>query len=157
MKETRPIKRTKQLAPLSREHHDALVFLLRLKQGLKNGTASSLMSDYVKWFWVNNLAHHFEQEESLLLPVLTHEDEMAVRLKNEHQTIRRLVSEKLNEAKIALFTELLNAHIRFEEREFFPYIEKKISMPQLNEIFKKLDNTLQCQTTWEHAFWTDNR
>jgi len=157
MKETRPIKRTKQLAPLSREHHDALVFLLRLKQGLKNGTASSLISDYVKWFWTNNLKHHFEQEETLLLPALNEGDEMATRLKSEHQTIRSLVSKTLNETDTALLSELLNAHIRFEERELFPYIEKKLSMAQLNEIFGELDHPVKCQTSWEHAFWTHDR
>ena len=143
------------MAPLSREHHDALVFLLRLKQGLKNGTTSSLMADYIKWFWTNNLKHHFDQEEKLLLPALNDANELATRLKNEHQTIRSLISKELNEVEIALFSESLNAHIRFEERELFPYIEKRISIDELNDIFSKLDQPLQCQTSWKQEFWTN--
>src|SRR5213079_1132254 len=127
---------------------DALVFLLRLKQGLQNGTASSLMSEYVKWFWTDDLKHHFDQEETLLLPVLNEEDEMAARLKKEHQTIRSLVSKKLNEMEIALLSELLNSHIRFEERELFPHIEQRATAEELNEIFKQLDHPTQCQTGW---------
>jgi len=156
-KQMQPIKRSKQLAPFSREHHEALIFLLRIKQGLKNGTAISVISDYIKWFWANHLKHHFEQEDMLLLPNLSAGDEMATRLKNEHETIRSIVSKELKEKDIALFSDQLNAHIRFEEREFFPYAEKKIPIGQLNDIFSKLDHDIQCQTTWEQAFWANKR
>src|SRR5215470_3358944 len=121
MKKPEPIKRTEQLAPLSREHHEALVFLLRLKHGLKNGTSTTVMSAYINWFWTNNLEKHFAQEEALLLPHLDATDEMAMRLTREHQTVRNLISNEMSQANIALFLELLTAHIRFEEREFFPY------------------------------------
>src|SRR5262245_35469465 len=109
-----PIKRSKQLAPLSREHHEALVFLLRLKQGSRNKTSTKVMSDYIKWFWTNNLKNHFDQEEALLLPRLDATDNMATQLKDEHQTIRSLLSKELSAADIHSFSDLLNTHIRFE-------------------------------------------
>ena|SRR5215471_18795397 len=147
-----PIKRSKQLAPFSREHHDALVFLLRIKQGLKNGTGTTVISEYVKWFWDNNLKKHFDEEEALLLPHLDTADKLATQLKNEHRAIRKLVAKELAVSEIALFSELLNAHIRFEERTFFPYVEKVISIDHLNDIFSKLDRPVECQP-WKHAFW----
>jgi hemerythrin-like domain-containing protein len=153
MKETKPIKRSQQLAPLSREHHDALVFLLRIKQGLKNGTDPTILCDYIHWFWNNNLKDHFDHEEELLLPQLPTDDQLAIQLKNEHQTIRSLISKDLDKDQIVPFTDLLNAHIRFEERELFPHIERKVAMQVLNEIFKKLDQPVQCQTSWKIKFW----
>lgn len=152
MKETKPIKRSQQLAPLSREHHDALVFLSRIKQGLKNDADSTIICDYIHWFWNNNLKDHFEHEEELLLPHLPADDQLAIQLKNEHQTIRSLVSKELNKDQILQFADLLNAHIRFEERELFPHVEKRVSMQVLNEIFKKLDHPVQCHN-WKVKFW----
>ena len=38
MEEIKPLKRSKELAPLSREHHDGLLFAWKIKQGLANGT-----------------------------------------------------------------------------------------------------------------------
>lgn len=157
MKEPKPIKRSQQLAPLSRDHHDALVFLLRIKQGLKNATATTAISDYINWFWTNNLKNHFEQEENLLLPYLPANDKLARQLAEEHQAIRSLISRKLSENEIVRLTELLNSHIRFEERQLFPHIEQNVSAGELNEIFKQLDHPTQCQTNWSNKFWLSRK
>ncbi|HET9824488.1 MAG TPA: hemerythrin domain-containing protein [Chitinophagaceae bacterium] len=153
MSKDQPIKRSAQLAPLSREHHEALVFLLRIKTGLKNGTHIQVISDYINWFWINNLKEHFDQEEKLLLPTLAANDELAIQLKKEHQAIRAIVSGDLDKMQIMLLSDLLNAHIRFEERLLFPHIEQRISVLKLNEIFRQLDRPVQCQTSWTNTFW----
>jgi hemerythrin-like domain-containing protein len=157
MKQPEPIKRSEQLAPLSREHHDALVFLLRIKQGSKNGTPIRIISEYINWFWANNLNNHIQQEERLLLPHLSHDDELARQLKSEHSTIRDLASRELSESEVVGFSNVLNAHIRFEERILFPHIERKISIDQLNKIFEQLDRPVQCQTGWHNNFWRNKK
>ena len=153
MKQSEPIKRSHQLAPLSREHHDALVFLLRIKQGLKNGTPIKIISEYINWFWTNNLNNHFQQEERLLLPHLSSDNELASQLKTEHKTIRDLASRELSESDIVTLSNVLNVHIRFEERILFPHIERKIAIDQLNNIFEQLDHPVQCQNSWDNKFW----
>jgi hypothetical protein len=114
-----PIKRSKQLAPLSREHHDALLFVFKIRQGLKNGASGEAIMAYVHWFWNNHLQLHFSQEEHLLLSHLSESDEIAERLKNEHQAIRELISSHNIHALDVLADKMTN-HIRFEERQLFP-------------------------------------
>jgi hemerythrin-like domain-containing protein len=153
MKETKPVKRSKQLAPLSREHHDALLFTWKIKQGLKNGTPPAEISDYIKWYWDNNLKEHFAQEEKILLPYVPGDGEMAKQLKNEHKTIRSLMLKEMNKASLVLLADILNAHIRFEERIFFPYIEQTVSAAELNNIFQELNLHPGCQSKWHNEFW----
>ena len=61
-----------------------------------------------------------------------------------------------NIADAALLEKLANAihdHIRFEERELFPYAEKVITQEKLNEIYDQLSKEpVQCGK-WERAFW----
>ena len=152
MKETKPIKRSKQLTPFSHEHHDALLFIWNIKQGLKNKTAIETISGYVRWFWKNHLKEHFDQEEKLLLPYLQG-NEMGRRLKREHAAIRNLAASARAEESFASLAEMLNAHIRFEERQLFPHIEKIASIDQLNRIFEQLQQSPQCTATWDKKFW----
>jgi hemerythrin-like domain-containing protein len=147
-----PIKRSKQLAPLSRDHHDALLFVWKIRQGLKNGTAGDAIMAYVHWFWNNHLQLHFSQEEHLLLTHLSESDEMAQRLKNEHQAIRELIASN-NVAVLAVLADKMTDHIRFEERQLFPYIEQTISADKLNSIHKQLDQSTHCLEKWENEFW----
>ena len=44
--EAKPIKRSKQLSPLSREHHDGLLFAWKIRQGFENGTPLEEMRKY---------------------------------------------------------------------------------------------------------------
>jgi hemerythrin-like domain-containing protein len=149
---TKPVKRRKQLAPLSREHHDALLFIWKVKQGLKNKTSIPIISSYVQWFWNTHLKEHFVQEEDFLLPYLAN-NEMGDQLKKEHETIQDLISREMYEPSINLLTKLLNDHIRFEERQLFPHIEKTVSVERLNEIFEQLGDHRQCKTKWSNEFW----
>jgi len=141
------------MVPLSREHHDALLFIWKIKQGLKNKTSLPIVVDYIKWFWNNNLKDHFDQEEKILLPYLPNEDEMVQRLRKEHEMIRKMVDKELNETSILILTDALNDHIRFEERQLFPHIEQTVSEAQLDEISRQLDYQPSCKTPWPNEFW----
>jgi hemerythrin-like domain-containing protein len=49
----------------------------------------------------------------------------------------------------------VEAHIRFEERELFPYIESQLSMEELDEMGKLISDLHQPYLeTYENAFWT---
>jgi len=149
----KPIKRSEQLAPLSRDHHDALLFVWKIKQGLKNGTDPEEIASYVQWFWNNHLQLHFSQEEHLLLPHLPESDEMAKQLKAEHQDIREIVAAPLHISSLASLAGKMESHIRFEERKLFPHVEKNLSSGQLNSIHKQLDHQPHCLEKWENEFW----
>lgn len=131
--------RHSSLIPLSHDHHHGLVVALRLKKG---GPAS--LNDpwlageenqvtQLLHFADSELLNHFLLEEEELFPVLTLEHGLAPLLDQliaEHNMMRGLLgSIRDSPAKHLLkeFGELLEQHIRKEERVLFPLIEQAIS------------------------------
>lgn len=152
-----PIKRSTQLAPLSREHHEGLLFAWKIKQGLENKTAPEKLRAYALWYWRHHIKPHFFQEEKILLPYLPAENPMAKRLKEEHDHIRELIlglDEQADRRSLLLLCDLINHHIRFEERELFVFLENRLSPQKLDEIFLQLEkHPLSCEE-WKEEFWT---
>ena len=64
----KPLKRHKSLQNLSREHHDGLVFALRLQKGVAKKADLKSMEAYAVWFWNTHLKPHFKMEEEHLFP-----------------------------------------------------------------------------------------
>ena len=155
-KATKPIKRSIELAPLSREHHDGLLFVWKIREGLKNGTSVGKLKQYSIWFWQQHIKPHFYQEENILLPYLSPDHELAVRMKKEHEQIRELVLQLDRDADHSTFTHLanlINDHIRFEERKLFSFLEKSLSPEQLNKIYRQLEELPVCPGIWTDVFW----
>lgn len=151
----KPIKRSIELAPLSREHHDGLLFVWKIREGLKNETPVSLVSAYVHWYWQHHLAPHFMQEESLLLPLFPQEP-LLLQMAEEHQQIEALLHLNESIGDKVLLEELAAAlydHIRFEERVLFPFVEKKLSPEKLSETGAQLHLPKEKRTQWEAEFW----
>ena len=156
MEEVKPIKRSKELAPLSREHHEGLLFGWKIKQGLANHTGIELMAEYTLWFWKNHLMQHFRSEEEILIKHLPADNPLVLQMKTEHEQIKELVKNLGNNPGaevLKLLAETIHNHIRFEERQLFPYAEKKLTREQLNEIFDHLPQVVQCDTEWKNEFW----
>ena len=155
-KELKPIKRSKQLTPLSKDHHDGLLFAWKIKRGLKNGADIKLISEYVQWFWNNHLQQHFRDEEQVLAPYLPADNELLQKMLDEHQEIEAMIHINENIPDQALLNNLAQAidnHIRFEERQLFPSAEKLISEKELNLIYDQLlKQPVQCEK-WEPEFW----
>src|SRR5438046_10584725 len=90
-KELKPIKRSQQLTPLSKDHHDGLLFAWKIKQGLKNGADIKLVAEYVQWFWNNHLQEHFTEEEQILAPHLPPGNELLQQRLYEQQEIEVVI------------------------------------------------------------------
>lgn len=133
------MKRDENLLTLSQEHHDGLVVVMCVKRGCELGVNPSTVADYVMDVWKNHLDPHFRAEEEILLPAIPHGDDYKARLLSEHATIRDLV-EKIRQRDEELpqtlrtFAGILDDHIRFEERELFPFAEKDIPPEKLSEV-----------------------
>ena len=156
MEEIKPIKRSKELAPLSREHHDGLLFAWKIKQGLANGTPIETLCSYTRWFWLNHIKPHFKDEEKVLVKFLPEDNALVRQMFKEHAQIRDLLLSLDKEPDPASFqelAELLSDHIRFEERQLFAYAEENLSPEQLDEIYKDLPHDSHCETQWEEEFW----
>ncbi len=155
--EPQPIKRSVQLQPLSREHHEGLLFVWKIRQGLRNGTDVALMGRFVQWFWETHLDHHFKTEEQVLLPLLPG-DALLARMLDEHQEIEALLHINQSIPDPALLEQIaqqVNDHIRFEERELFPHIEQAITEEQLNGVAAALlSDVTSGDNSWTEEFWT---
>jgi len=156
MDETKPIKRSKELAPLSREHHDGLLFAWKINQGLANNTPVETMCNYTRWFWANHIKPHFKDEENVLAKFLAIDNPLVLQMKKEHVQIRDLVISLDKEPDIStlkILSEFLNKHIRFEERQLFPFVEETLTPDQLNSIYEQLVVEPHCDTEWRDEFW----
>ena len=161
MDEIKPIKRSKQLAPLSREHHDGLLFSWKLKQGLVNGTSIETLVKYSLWYWTTHIRSHFSNEERALIKFLPADDLLVQQMLKEHTRIRDLILSLEKEAdanSIQILADVIHNNIRFEERKLFEYAEKALTPEQLDEIHQELPDSLYCDTDiianeWKDEFW----
>lgn len=155
--EIQPLKRSQQLAPLSREHHDGLLFAWKIKQGIENKATLEVMRTYTLWFWRHHIKPHFFQEEKILIPDMPSNHPLAVKLLEDHDHIRELIiglDEEADKRTLIILCDLLNAHIRFEERELFPHLEKILTREQLDNIFTQLEkHPVHCEQEWKDEFW----
>jgi hemerythrin-like domain-containing protein len=127
------VKRSDELAPLSREHHQGLFLALQLRRATEQ-TGDAARAAFLE-FWRAEGAHHFHVEEEVLLPAFARygppDHEAVVRVLVEHVDLRRRAQE-LAEHEAAPprtlheFGDRLKAHIRHEEDVLFPLIERTL-------------------------------
>lgn len=157
MDEKKPLHRSIELQPLSREHHDGLQFVWKLRQGLNNHIDIMRLRDYVNWYWKNHIRAHFFQEEKVLIPYLPLGHSMTDQLKKEHSFIRELtilIDREVDREDIKQLATLIESHIRWEERCLFQFLEERLSQEQLTEIFEKLnDHPILLKEEYKDVFW----
>jgi hemerythrin-like domain-containing protein len=152
------MKRNKNLVPFSWEHHDGLVVARRLILGCEKDTPVAILSSYVKPFWTDHLNGHFEKEESYIIPFCNQSNPLIIQLLKEHKNIRKIIkkifSKKVELIDIKEFAEKLTLHIRFEERELFPWLERVLSPSVLEDIGAQLrDNFVPMDKNTKGNFW----
>jgi iron-sulfur cluster repair protein YtfE (RIC family) len=140
-------RRHESLIPLSREHHYGLLVCLRIHRGLENHKADlvwlSERAEKVIRFFESDLKTHFAVEEEIVFPAMSgieEADSVIRELIEEHRDIRRLIQrlQLARSPKIAPllreFADLLEAHIRKEERVLFPCYERHISPGKAGQV-----------------------
>lgn len=160
MNDPTPIKRSEYLVPLSKEHHEGLLFVWKIRQGIKNGTDLYDIAAFVQWFWQNHLQEHFRQEEQFLIPFLPKENELVLRMLEEHLDIEALIHINENIPDSDILTQLgdkLHDHIRFEERVLFPFAETTIQSADMKKIYDQISKEKKECSKWENEFWMTKR
>jgi len=128
------------LMPLSQDHHHGLALALRCRKQalgqLKPMGAKGLKERAVevREFFTNHLVVHFRAEEEALFPKLRElvpeSAAMVDQLVREHRQIRDAVAQLGTNAGLGKlvfdFGDLLERHIRKEERELFPLFEQHV-------------------------------
>jgi len=148
------------LIPLSHDHHHGLALALRCrKQALgqmKPVGAEGLRerAKELEEFCSANLIAHFRAEEEVLFPRLAgavpESKDMIDELLRDHEQLRQAPSRLANGADLAksIFDlgDLLERHIRKEERELFPLIEQHFEGAAAEEIGNELKKRLERQS-----------
>jgi mannose-6-phosphate isomerase-like protein (cupin superfamily) len=125
------MKRHPALVSLSHDHHHALVASRRLRRAADlDGDPATAVATFVSFF-ASETAPHLREEEEVLFPLVANFEEarpLLVEALLDHQRLRALVVriETATDVRpcIREIGELLEAHIRREERELFPLIER---------------------------------
>ena len=153
-KDIRPIKRSAELTPLSRDHHDGLLLVWKIREGLRNGTEPALIGQYLGWFWKEHLSAHFSAEETLLPSLAAAGYEGVQRMMEEHRRLEEMFkTENWSTGQLQELATQLNDHIRFEERVLFPYLETSASPQQLKQVDEALQKEEKSNAVWENEFW----
>ncbi len=115
-----PIKRDPSLIPLSHDHHHGLVRVFEIRQALKQGDSLARQSEINRAFLRDDLAPHFVAEEQHLFPVLRDAvaEDVVDQLFAEHRELEQLAAAE-TATDLRRFADLLERHIRREEREVF--------------------------------------
>jgi hypothetical protein len=129
------LRRHPRLRGLSDDHHTALVLAIRCKRADVE-TLPALWAS-LQEISTAHLEPHFLIEEQHLLPALEQigEHAMAKRIGDEHARLRALTATAAPTAEIVLtFGQLLEAHVRYEEREVFERTQDRLPEETLAEI-----------------------
>ena len=150
------LKRNENLKVLSREHHYGLLFCWKIRQGLKKSIPIERMRPFVEYFWDNHLADHFKKEEQ---QVFNHgENKLYAKAEDDHQLIKNSIKDIIAnsvvaEADLASLADIVEQHIRFEERSLFPSIQENLSEHELAEIGANLGVEDDLGADYADEFW----
>jgi len=158
MKDHAPIKRHQAIISFSKDHHFGLLLVWKIRQGLNKAVNAERISNYVLFFFKEDLEKHFKEEEQLLFNKLPVDDVLRKQAEADHQSIYELVAaiEKKKDDAVLLnqLADELEKHIRFEERELFNHLQNNIKVDDLEEITKRFSNSSKAiDEKWEDVFW----
>ncbi len=150
------MKRHESIVPLSHDHHTGLLFCWKLRQGIRKQVPVARMLPYISYFHAQHLAPHFMEEEQLLFADGV--DELCLQALKEHDDIRQALSavgDAATDVGVTALADMVDNHIRFEERVLFPHLEQKLTAQQLAAIGAQLQESHQLSHTddYEDEFW----
>ena len=141
------MKRHPALAPLSRDHQHTLAVALRLQRATP-ATAEQAAAAFLA-AWVLEEKLHFRIEEEILLPAYAARadpgDTVVAKVLLDHLTIRSHAERLAADASVQMLHvlgERLASHVRLEEQEMFPLIERRLSDAELATLGTRLADAM---------------
>lgn len=132
------MSRTGALLPLSREHHTSLVMARAARKAADDNDNSAVCLAAVarmEAHWHALMAAHFEQEEQLIrLAAEALDPEFVARILTEHDELRMLACGPCDlepAVRLRRFADRVVAHVRYEERVFFPQLQSHPCIAQV--------------------------
>lgn len=142
-----PLKRDPSLVPLSHDHHQGLLRAFFIRQALRTGSGLEHQAAVTREFFRTDLVPHFRAEEDVLFPLLApllgDEVSLIEELLAEHREMEAL-TEALDGSteRLAAYAELLDRHIRTEERRLFERYQDRVPVADRPAIEARLREAL---------------
>ena len=140
-------RRHDALVPLTHDHHHALAQARRLKgvaELEREADRRNAANDFVNFYYGRAVRHFHEEEELFFAPVVDHPEAgpLVVRAITEHlrlhalvRTVKRQLSiGEADDGVLREISDLLTEHVRFEEKELFPLIERLVTDDELADL-----------------------
>ncbi|MBS1646202.1 MAG: hemerythrin domain-containing protein [Bacteroidetes bacterium] len=160
METTKPLKRSPSIIAFSRDHHFALLAVWKIRTGLKKQISPERISKYALHYFENELQSHFKEEELFLFSKLPANDALRIEAESDHLHIKKIMDSLAHHAAdisaLTNLADLLEKHIRFEERNLFNHIQKQITEAELSSIASQIkERGHEAENAWEDAFWKE--
>lgn len=151
-----PIKRNRSLVVLSKEHHYGLLASWKIRRGFELKIEPQRIAEFIINFWDIHLNVHFIAEEEILFNTIKHP--LVEEALQQHAKLRilvKLISEEGTPKQLVSFADVLEKHIRFEERQVFKMLQHELSEEKLNQIGKELEELHHhaFEDNYKDEFW----
>ena len=150
------MKRANQLQPLSRQHHLGLNLSRHAKE-CADGSEEIAKHWHNLTSYINDMQYHFQIEDNLIANAL--EPYRAIQpdvasvletLAGQHKQLHQLMntvgkhgSKDVTVTQVKELGTLLYDHIRFEERELYPTVEKYLTEAELDAVYKASPDSIK--------------
>ena len=145
------MKRANQLQPLSRQHHLGLNLSRHAKECTDEPAEIAKHWHYLMAY-IKDMQAHFNIEDTLIAHVLepyraSHTEVASVletldaqhkqlyKLMDETERSHKFINKEVTAAQVQALGTLLYDHIRFEERELYPMVEKYLTEAELDAVY----------------------
>jgi hemerythrin superfamily protein len=146
-KEIQMSARHETLIPLTHDHHHALAQARRLldAEGMADQTdRRNLTNDFVNFYFGRAVRHFHEEEELFFAPLVDNPEarDLVLRAVADHLRLHALVRGvkrqsvigDADQRRLSEISRLLTEHVRFEEKELYPMIERLLPEAELQEL-----------------------
>jgi hypothetical protein len=143
------MKRHEALQPLSRDHHETLILAQLLKKGapkyrgLPEDREGKII--YARSLFNEKILAHFESEESIINKLIDLKsdtlNDLGEIVKTDHKELRQMFAnlhQDSTEEDLDVLGKKLEAHVRMEERIYFPKVEELCPAVLMEEISSEL-------------------
>lgn len=155
----KPIRRHPSLVALSKDHHFGLLLCWKIRTGFSTNVDPQRMQKYVQYYFSEHLFEHFAWEERIVFTLLEEQNPLVKKALSQHRKLRKLHDQleskpEKREVILGLIEELLESHIRFEERELFNHIQEVCSEAELAKLGSEINNEhITFKDEWNDVFW----
>lgn len=153
------MKRANQLQPLSRQHHLGLNLSRHAKECTDEPVEIAKHWHHLTAY-IKDMQAHFKIEDTLIahalepyrashtkvasvLDTLDAQHKQLYKLMDETERSQKSINIEITTAQVQALGTLLYDHIRFEERELYPTVEKYLTEAELNAIYEASPDSIK--------------